>query len=130
MEIKKISTLPKNRSILGVLLGLCAAIVIVLVLSGIFAIFLAYTPLSEGKIQGFGVLITMIALFSGGIVTAGHSGKKGLYHGLALGICFLVILWIYTAAAGEVHAGLMAIKACYILLSSAAGGIMGVKSKA
>jgi len=130
MEIKKITTLPKNRSVYGVLLGLGAAIVILLVLSGIFAIFLAYTPLSEGKIQGFGVLITIIAMFSGGIVTAGFSGKKGLYHGLALGICFILLLWIYTAAAGEVHAGLLALKSGYILLSATAGGILGVKSKA
>lgn len=129
MEIKKITALPKGKSLIGVGAGLLAAIVITLILAGALAAFLAYTPLSEGKIHSFGILCTIIALFCGGLVTSGLVGKKGLYHGLALGICFIAIVWIYTAFCGDVAAGALIIKACYILLAAAAGGILGIRSK-
>ncbi len=116
-----------KRSILAVLLGLLTALLLLLLLGALFAICLTFTSLSEGTISATSLIFIAISLLAGGIVCALFAHKKGLYHGLALGICFFLILIFTSQKAGNIDLVSIATKGAAALVAACLGGILGIK---
>ncbi|ATW24345.1 TIGR04086 family membrane protein [Candidatus Formimonas warabiya] len=118
------STLPVG--IKPVFRGLLVTYLLILILSLLLGLVFYFTPLSEIWMNSLGVAITTLSLFFGGRTAAKAAGNRGLFHGLIIGLIF-VILMILISFCKDIVWSSVALKSAYALLASVVGGISGVK---
>lgn len=115
----------QGRSILKGALG---AILISIFLSLIFTLSLHFTSLSESYIPALASLIFFISILLGSTISSKIAGSKGLFHGIGVGITYLLFaLIVGFFVAGDAFSALVFIKKIlYALLASGLGGVIGV----
>lgn len=114
------------KNAVPILYGLMVALLIIGVLSLLFSLVVYFTPMGEAYLRPAGIIISVIALLSGGYLVGRRGGSHGLWRGLALGILYLFILYLFAAGTGSPLQPLAA-KGGYTILAAAIGGIWGVK---
>ncbi|MCL6560695.1 MAG: TIGR04086 family membrane protein, partial [Firmicutes bacterium] len=86
-----------------------------------------FTSISEQSLPWGTAMILAASAFGGSLTAGREAGNKGLYHGLAVGLTFFIIVW---AGAGLLMPGLAVIGLFYKLLiiasAGALGGVLGV----
>lgn len=126
MAIEQKLSLRLPGGIRPVIRGLVVTYLFVAILSLIAGLVFYFTPLSEMWMHPLGAAITTLALFFGGRTAAKAAGNKGLFHGLIIGICFIIITIIFSLSK-DISWPTLALKSAYALLASIIGGISGVK---
>lgn len=114
-------------SFYAIIKGFFFSLVISLVLSiGTGAVYYL-SSVSEKTLPWIAVSILALSCFGGSFAAGRDAGNRGLYHGLAVGFVFFIIVWL---AAGFVMPGQAIIGMFYkfviALLAGALGGIVGV----
>lgn len=125
MAIKKLS-LKLPGGIRPILQGLVVTYLLLGILTFIAGLIFYFTPLNEIWMHPFGAGIITLSLFFGGRVSAKTAGNKGLYHGVIIGFCFIVITFIFSLSK-DLSWYTLGMKSGYALLASIIGGISGVK---
>ncbi|OPX86263.1 MAG: hypothetical protein A4E53_03173 [Pelotomaculum sp. PtaB.Bin104] len=107
--------------------GILFALVLSLVLSTGAGLIYHFTSLAEHTLTWSAGIILASSTFCGAFSTGRQAGCKGLYHGLAVGIAFFVIVWIAAALFLPGQAGIsLIVKLLLTALGGALGGIIGV----
>lgn len=106
--------------------GLLAAAIIVLLLSLAATLVLHFTTLLDDKTATIQVIISIVAVFSAGIVTAMKAKLKGLYRGLLLGVLYVILLIISNHIQGIEMTSDAAIKSLLYILAGGLGGLTGI----
>lgn len=106
--------------------GLVVAYLVIAVLSLISGLVFYFTSLSEMWMYPLGAAITTLALFFGGRTAGKAAGHQGLFHGLMIGICFILITMLFSLS-GDISWSALALKSAYALAAAVVGGISGVK---
>ncbi|MGI6066140.1 MAG: TIGR04086 family membrane protein [Bacillota bacterium] len=126
MGLRDRLTLFQEISFGSVMRGLIIAYVFMIILSLVLSLIFYLSPLSELWMKPFGVVAVTLALFCGGYGAGRSAETKGLYHGLLVGLLFLVLMAVTSAGAGVSWSSFM-LKSAYSLLAAVIGGISGVK---
>jgi len=115
----------------GFLKGAVISVIITLVVFGVFALVLSYTPLSENAICYIAYVTEAVGAFVSGLIPAKKSGKRGILTGVLSGTLYMLIIWLVSSLAADgfyFNSHILTM----LLLSAAAGavgGIVGVNSK-
>lgn len=109
-----------------VLKGIIMATILALILSLVFGFMLSFTALPESALSLN--IIFMVSVFIPALIIAHHAGTKGLYHGLGIGLGFVILLLILTAVFIPDHPSWLKLgeKTILALLAGGVGGIIGV----
>ena len=110
--------------------------VVALILTFILFIFssllTAISLIPDSAIRTVVIIISCISAFIGGYLTSRNVYEYGLFNGLATGILYFLMMYVLSvimsftfAFNGELFKGLL-----FILIASAAGGVVGINSKA
>lgn len=114
-------------SVGSVVRGTTLALLITLLLSTGFGIIYHFSSLSENTLPLFTAVILALGVFSGSLAAGKHAGNKGLYHGLAVGLLFFIIVWAVAALFFPGPASLHVFyKLLIALLCGIVGGVIGV----
>lgn len=126
--------MPKNFprdegfQLLAVIKGITWALIITIILGVILSILLQFTSLSETHLTSFATFIFFISMLLGATISARYAKCKGLYHGLAVSLAYLILtiaiglIWI-----PEVFTwGLILKRTAFTIISGALGGIIGI----
>lgn len=116
--------LPKSTP--PILDGILMASLLMVTFSIILGLLFYATPLSESWLHPASIIIVILSLFFGGRRTAKKAGKKGLVHGAAIGLIYLLIMFILSITKDISWFAFME-KSVYALIASGIGGIIGVK---
>lgn len=106
--------------------GVILAGILALLLSLIFGLLVAFTPVPESDLAI--TIIFAASIFIAAFLVSHHSGTKGLYYGLAIGINFIILLLLFTAIFSSVSPSWLKLgeRTIFALVSGGAGGIIGV----
>ncbi|MDD2497919.1 MAG: TIGR04086 family membrane protein [Desulfitobacteriaceae bacterium] len=126
MGLRDKLTIMQEVSMGSVIRGLVISYVLIIILSLILSLIFYLSPLSELWMKPFGVVTAALALFCGGYGAGRSAGTKGLYHGLFVGILFILLMAVTSLASGISWSSFI-VKSAYSLLAAAIGGISGVK---
>ena len=107
--------------------GVIVALLLLTICSIVLAFVYTKSNVDVAYVNACKYLILIAALFIGGRSAAKKGGKKGLFHGLAVAICFLIIAAIVTINNAELELLPAVFKGIIAVLSGAIGGISGVK---
>ncbi|MDA8226541.1 MAG: TIGR04086 family membrane protein [Desulfitobacterium hafniense] len=109
--------------------GIILASALALVLSLGFGLLLSLTSLPESELSLNIILI--VSVFIAGLITANSSGTKGLYYGLAVGIGFIVFLFVISSIFISASPSWLKMgeKIILALASGGVGGIIGVVAR-
>jgi putative membrane protein (TIGR04086 family) len=109
-----------------ILKGILLASILALVMSLVFAVLLAYTSVPESALSIN--IIYCSSVFIAAFITAYQAGTKGLYHGLAVGLGFVLMVLIlsFVFLSGAPSWLKMGEKTILALVSGGIGGIIGV----
>jgi len=109
-----------------ILKGIILAAILALSFSLVFGVLLSYTSLPESELSIN--IIFGASIFVAAFITAHQAGKGGLYHGLAVGLGFILLVLILSAIFwSETPSWLrMGEKTILALVSGGVGGIIGV----
>ncbi len=122
---KEDSKIPVNLT--AVFKGILVAMAICLLLSIGTGVFYHATLVSEGTLLLFTVFIIAVSVLSGALAAGKEAGNKGLYNGLAVGLIFFLVIWLFSELIMPGQSMLNIIYKLLITLSAgAAGGIIGV----
>ena len=114
-------------SIKNLALCLILSIILVIALTFILALISVNSSMLDEHLAVWEISAIAIALLIGGFVCGRRNGSKGLYNGLILGALFAVVILIFSVSNQSFHAVPFMIKTATALVSSAIGGIVGVK---
>lgn len=108
--------------------GLLVALVLSVLLSLFSTLILHFSSLSERFLPWIAAAILLISVFCGSGLAAARAGKKGLLHGLGVGLGFLVLLLILGTLLFPDPLTLMGVLEKLLLAASAGalGGVLGV----
>ena len=118
----------KKKNIINILKGSGIALAMTTILILILSIVLSYTKLSERIIPIATIIITGISILFGAIISTRNIKKSGLINGGAIGLIYIMILYIISSIFGSGFA-LNFISVIMILagiIAGAIGGIIGV----
>lgn len=110
------------KTLKSILIGIGAALVAILALSGIASLIVYLSPMLDSNLMIFAIIIEAIAIFAGAYIAAHLHGSRGLIMGLicAIGIYCLLLL-IGTNAISPL------LKLAYCAICGMAGGFFGIK---
>lgn len=107
--------------------GIILALSIALLLSVCAGLFYHFSAFSEKSLPSSAAIILALGAFGGSLAAGRQAGNKGLYHGLAVGILFFIIVWATAALFVPGQAGLSLIyKFIVIMCCGTVGGVVGV----
>ncbi|MCG9967634.1 TIGR04086 family membrane protein [Pelotomaculum terephthalicicum JT] len=107
--------------------GILFALSIALLLSLCAGLIYHLSPLSEKTLPLLAAIILASGAFGGSLTAGRQAGNKGLYHGLAVGLLFFIVVWAAAALFVPGQAGLnIFYKLLIILGSGTIGGVFGV----
>ena len=119
------------ESIMTILKGTIASILVTLILLFIFATILTYTNLAEATIPAVIIVITAISLLIGTGIASRKLKKNGLLNGGIIGGIYLLILYIISSIIGGNFG--MNFKSIIMIIAGMIcgilGGIVGVNTK-
>ncbi len=107
----------------SMLIGLGAALLAMLVLSGLISLIVYLTPMMDSNLVAFAIITPAIAIFGGSFLAARIHGSRGLLLGLATGILLFLLMLIL----GSNVAISPLLKLGYCALCGMAGGFWGIK---
>jgi len=112
----------------SILKGVLFALVIVILGCAIFGIIYHITPLSENTLSVTASILFYLSLFMGSIYAACEVGYKGLFHGVAVAVLFIILAWFVAVVFFSFRVDLLMIiqKAVFSCVAGAAGGVLGV----
>jgi len=116
----------KSFSLKLVIKGSILSVFTALLLAIIYGILLSFTSLTENDIVFAGIYC--LSVFIGGFYAANQSGMKGIYYGIAVGICYVFFLMILAAIISPIFPAWIKIseKLLFSILAGGIGGIAGV----
>ena len=107
------------------LVAFAISAVLIIVLS----LILYFTDIPESTLPWISAGIIFLSVACGGLCVGRLSGTKGLLHGLTVGICFFLIIWLISFILPSQILLLSSLhKLLLSLTSGALGGILGVGS--
>lgn len=107
--------------------GILFALLLSLLLSTGAGLIYHFSALPEHTLPWSAGIILACSAFCGAFSAGRQASNKGLYHGLAVGISFFIIVWITAALFLPGQAGISLIAKLLITsLGGALGGIIGV----
>ena len=106
--------------------GVLLASILAMFMSFVFGILLTYTSLPESELAIN--VIFGISTFIAALITAYRAGTRGLYHGLAVGLGFIVVVLILSSIFGSATPAWLKMgeKTILALVAGGIGGIIGV----
>lgn len=109
-----------------ILKGILAAAILAMFLSLILGVLTTYTSLPESEMSNN--IIICASIFISAFITAYKAGTKGMYHGLSVGLGFLLLIVVLSAVFWPHTPSLVTIgeKAVFALVSGGIGGIIGM----
>lgn len=118
-------------SALGFLKGMCIAAIFTLIVFGVFALILSYTPLSEGAIPYITLITQIIGAAIAGYIPARRIGTRGIITGAVSGFLYMLILWLIASLVSDgFYIGPHVLTMFALSLAAGAiGGIFGVNLK-
>lgn len=116
-----------RNSIMSILYGVCTILIIVLGTSLLLSLLLRFTSLQESSITWIVLVISMFALFFGGLIAGGKGQEKGWLIGGATGLIFTLIVFLVQYLGYQTNFTLKQtlFHVAYILVAII-GGIIGV----
>lgn len=116
----------KSFQISLILKGILLASILALLMSLVFAVLLSYTSVPESELA-FNIIFCS-SVFIAAFITAYQAGAKGLYHGLAVGLGFVLMVLILSFVFWPEAPSMLKIgeKTILALVSGGIGGIVGV----
>lgn len=111
----------------AVVRGIFFALTIALLLSIGTGLVYHLSSLSEKSLPLSAAIILASGAFGGSLTAGRQAGNKGLYHGLAVGLLFFIVVWAAAALFVPGQAGLNIFYKLIIILSCGTiGGVVGV----
>jgi len=111
----------------AVLKGVLYALAVSLLLSTGAGLVYHFSSLPENTLPWLAAVILAASTFGGSLAAGRQAGSKGLYHGLAVGLLFFIVVWAVAALFVPGQAGLNIIcKLLIIVPGGALGGVIGV----
>ena len=106
-----------------ILIGLAAAIGLILIFSFITSIIIHNSSLLDSALYPAAIIIEVLAVFGGSFIAAKMHGSRGLIIGLICGLLiFVLILFL-----GDHSQVSIFFKLLYCLFAGMAGGFLGIK---
>jgi putative membrane protein (TIGR04086 family) len=102
------------------------ASILALLISLVFGVLLSYTSLPESELSIN--IIFGTSIFVAAFITAYQAGTRGLYYGLAVGLGFILLIFIISLIFGSDTPSWLKMgeKTIIALVSGGIGGIIGV----
>lgn len=118
----------KNLEYGAIFRGLLGAFIISFLLSLLITFILFFTPLSEIFLTPLATLIFFTSILLGSTITAKKAGYKGLIHGIAVSLIYLLLtLSIGIFISADSFSGwLLTKKIIYAVIGGSIGGILGI----
>jgi len=120
-----------NNNINRILKGIVISVVLTLILLFIFSLILTYSNVSETSKIPVIVIISSISILVGSSISTRKLNKNGLLNGGAIGLIYMVILYIISSLAGGSF--MLNSSSIIIIVSSiifgCLGGIIGINFK-
>lgn len=124
MSLKLTSTVksPGNINWVSILYGTLAAVIASILLMAIGGTVMYYTVFNESLVPVIGLAILFLSVFMGGLVSARKAGKMGWFHGLSVGLLFLVLTILFNVA---LPGGIFGFAVFKKIVASVAAGCLG-----
>lgn len=121
----------RKKHLINIIKGIGIALFITIVTIFIFSLILTYTKIPESAIAIVVTIIAGISILLGSCLSTLHIRKSGLINGCAIGLIYILILYILSSILGSgfslnTNSLIMIIIS---ILTGAIGGIMGVNFK-
>ncbi|MFZ5597242.1 MAG: TIGR04086 family membrane protein [Bacillota bacterium] len=112
----------------SILRGIIVAFMMSIAGSLIFGVLLFLTGISESTLPVAASVILFVSVFCGGFFSSRHSGNRGLFHGIFVGIAIFLLIWIFTGLFISTGVAFLPLvqKLFICLIGGSLGGIIGV----
>lgn len=130
-NIKTVEAGGFSSSALGFLKGMAIATLLTLIVFGLFAVILSYTPLSEGAIPYITMITQIIGAAVSGYIPAKRVGTRGIVTGALSAFLYMLVIWLIASLVSDgfyIGPHILTMLALSVV-SGAAGGIFGVNLK-
>lgn len=117
------SEMTRGGGLRAAISGAAAALLLMLVLSGLTSLVVHFSSLSEGVLKGAGIAIEAISLFMGGLTAGRISGERGLINGLIVALIMLILMVLLGGGIGDDFP----VKTACCLFPALLGGVFGVR---
>lgn len=112
-----------NPGIKSYIVGLCASIIVTVILFVFWSIIMAISSISESTMQIFVTFTIIVSVFCGGFICTIGTRKNGWISGGIVGILYVLILLIFGSGLAQTETSLVSL--VNILLAFVVGGIGG-----
>lgn len=109
-------------SLSAVLKGTLLTVALSLLFSVGTGVFYHFSTVTDQTLPWFAAVILAASSFGGSLAAGKEAGNKGLYHGLAVGSLFFVVVWV---GSGLFMPGLVVLGIFYKLLITLFTGVLG-----
>lgn len=124
MSLKMSSTLTPQGSVnwTAIFYGTMLAIISSVILMAIGGTVMFYTVFNEQLVPVIGLGILFLSVFTGGLISARKAGKLGWFHGLGVGLVFLLLTILFNIF---VPGGIFGFAVFKKIVASVIGGCLG-----
>lgn len=112
----------------AMLKGTLYAFIIALVFTLLAGVIMFYTTTSDSWLGAVATFIYGLCIFCGGTAASFKAGRKGLFHGIGVGVIFLILAMIFSGLidSASVTAFIFIKKLVIAVIAGAMGGVLGV----
>lgn len=112
----------------AVLKGVLVALVITVLGSALLGVIYQTTSLAEKTMPVTATLLFYLSLLAGSFMAARDAGSRGLVHGCAVAVLFVLLGWLLAGLFFKLDAvpGSLLLKGGLSILAGAVGGVLGV----
>ena len=112
------------------LYGYLHAVILVVLLAAFTGLVFHFSSLSESNLRTFSIVIIVVSVFWGGFKAAQSSGSRGLFHGLMVGLLFLLTTIVITFLISEpLIFKVIVDRLLFCVLGGCLGGVIGALLK-
>lgn len=115
-----------NPGIKSYIVGLCASLLVTLILFLLWSVVLSVSSISESSIDIFVLFTLVVSVFCGGFVCTMGTRKNGWISGGIIGILYVLVLLVFGSGIAETDMSLSSL--ANLLIAFIVGGIGGTVS--
>ncbi len=107
------------------------AFLITIILMGLLAVCICYTPLPEEAVTGAVYILNYVSVFTAGLLSAAKAKRKGFVTGGIAGACYMMLVYLLGVILfnGVHFTKDIALMVLYCTIVGMVGGIIGINLK-
>lgn len=128
VSIKEDRSGSRGLNFAAIIKGVLVALVIIVLGSALLGLVYQTTGVAEKTLPATSAVLFYLSIVIGSFMSARDAGARGLLHGVAVAVLFLLLGWLIAGLFFEFKAtpGSLLLKGGLSVVAGAAGGVLGV----